>query len=170
MIRPILVFPDPRLREVAKPVAAVDAEMLELVEDMAETMYDAPGIGLAATQLGIPKRICVIDVAGEDEPSDLRVFINPEILERDGQQTLEEGCLSFPGVHEEIKRAARVKVRALGRDGQPFELQAEGLLGAAIQHEIDHLDGVLIIDKLNAAKRRLVSRRVARERAALEHA
>ena len=170
MIRPILVFPDPRLREVAKPVAEVDAEILELVEDMAETMYDAPGIGLAATQLGIAKRVCVIDVAGEDEPSDLRVFINPEILERDGQQTLEEGCLSFPGVHEEIKRAARVKARALGRDGEPFELEAEGLLAAAIQHEIDHLDGVLIIDKLNAVKRRLVSRKVARERAALEQA
>jgi peptide deformylase len=168
MIRPILVFPDSRLREVAKPVATVDAEVLQLVEDMAETMYDAPGIGLAATQLGIGKRVCVIDAAGEDEPSDLKVFINPEILERDGQQTMQEGCLSFPGVHEEIKRAARVKVRALGRDGRPFELEAEGLLGAAIQHEVDHLDGVLIIDKLNAVKRRLVSRKVARERAALE--
>jgi peptide deformylase len=168
MIRPILVFPDPRLREVAQPVATVDAEILELVEDMAETMYDAPGIGLAATQLGIAKRICVIDVAGEDEPSDLRVFINPEILERHGQQTLQEGCLSFPGVHEEIKRAARVKARALGRDGQPFAVEAEGLLAAAIQHEIDHLDGVLIIDKLDAVKRRLVSRKVARELAAAE--
>jgi peptide deformylase len=168
MIRPILLFPDPRLREVGKPVGRVDGSILELVDDMAETMYDAPGIGLAATQIGVAQRVCVIDVAGEDEPSDLKVFINPEILERDGQQTTEEGCLSFPGVHEEIKRAARVKVRALGRDGQSFELEADGLLAAAVQHEIDHLDGVLIIDKLNAVKRRLVSRKVARERAALE--
>jgi peptide deformylase len=164
MIRPILVFPDPRLREVAKPVAGVDGEIRSLVEDMAETMYDAPGVGLAATQLGIRQRIFVVDIAGEDEPSDLRVFINPEILERTGQQVMQEGCLSFPGVHEEIKRAAHVKVRALGLDGRPFELEAEGLMAVAIQHENDHLDGILMIDKLNAVKRRLVSRKVARER------
>jgi peptide deformylase len=106
MIRPILVFPDPRLREVAKPVTDVDDEVRGLVDDLAETMYDAPGLGLAATQLGIPWRVFVVDVAGEDEPSALRVFINPELLERAGQQALREGCLSFPGVGEEIKRAA----------------------------------------------------------------
>ncbi len=164
MIRPILVFPDPRLREVAKRVEAIDDEVRALVEDMAETMYDAPGFGLAATQLGIPRRVFVIDIAAEDEPSDLRVFINPELMDSGGQQTWREGCLSFPGVGEEIKRAAWVKVRALGADGQPFELEAEGLLAVAVQHENDHLDGVLMIDKLNAIKRRLVSRKVARAR------
>jgi peptide deformylase len=162
MIRPILVFPDPRLRQVAQPVTHIDHEVRELVEDLAETMYNAPGLGLAATQLGIPRRVFVVDVAGEDEPSDLRVFINPELLERAGQQTLREGCLSFPGVGEEIKRAAWVKVRTLGADGEPFELEAEGLLAVAIQHENDHLDGILMIDKLNAVRRRLVSRKVAR--------
>ena len=114
-IREILKYPDERLREVAKPVERVTDEIRQLVEDMAETMYDAPGVGLAATQIGVNKRIFVIDVAGDDEPSDLRVFINPEITELDGAQSWEEGCLSFPGVSEEIKRAERVKVRALAR-------------------------------------------------------
>jgi peptide deformylase len=159
----ILVYPDPRLREVAKPVAKVDDRVRKLVEDMAETMYDAPGVGLAATQVGVNLRIFVVDTAGEDEPSDLRVFINPEILETDGVQTWKEGCLSFPGISEEIKRAAHVKVRALGTDGKPFELEADGLLAVAVQHETDHLDGVLMIDKLNALKRRLVGRKMARQ-------
>jgi len=162
----ILLYPDPRLREVALPVRTVDDRVRKLVEDMAETMYDAPGVGLAATQVGVNERVVVIDVAGEDAPSDLRVFINPELLEADGVQTWKEGCLSFPGVSEEIKRAARVKVRALGVDGKPFELEAEGLLAVAIQHETDHLDGVLMIDKLSALKRRLIGRKMAREQSA----
>src|SRR5215207_5999846 len=152
-LREILEYPDPRLREVGEPVTAVTPEIQALVDDMAETMYDAPGCGLAATQLGIKLRIFVVDCAEEDQPSDLRVFINPEIIEKDGVVVWTEGCLSFPGVREEIKRAESVKVRALGRDGKPFELEADGLLAVAIQHETDHLDGVLMIDKLNALKK-----------------
>jgi peptide deformylase len=163
-LREILEYPDPRLREVAKPVADVTPEIQALVDDMAETMYAAPGCGLAATQLGIPHRIFVVDCAEEDEPSDLRVFINPEIVEKDGQVVWTEGCLSFPGVREEIKRAEKVKVRALGRDGKPFELEADGLLAVAIQHETDHLNGVLMIDKLNALKKRMMGRKLAQAR------
>jgi peptide deformylase len=163
-LREILEYPDPRLREVAKPVAAVTPEIQALVDDMAETMYAAPGCGLAATQLGIPHRIFVVDCAEEDEPSDLKVFINPEIIEKDGVVVWTEGCLSFPGVREEIKRAETVKVRALGRDGKPFELEADGLLAVAIQHETDHLDGVLMIDKLNALKKRMMGRKLAQAR------
>jgi peptide deformylase len=161
-LREILEYPDPRLREVAKPVARVDDEIRRLVEDMAETMYAAPGVGLAAPQLGIGLRIFVIDTATEDEPSDLRVFINPEIIEADGTQNWNEGCLSFPGVSEEIKRAERVKVRALGSDGKSFELEATGLLSVAIQHENDHLNGVLMIDKLSALKKRMMGRKLAK--------
>lgn len=160
-IRPILTYPDPRLREVAQPVERVDDAIRALVEDMAETMYAAPGVGLAANQIGVPLRIFVIDIAQEDEPSELRVFINPELLERDGTQLYREGCLSFPGVAEEVKRAATVKVRALNAQGEPFELEAEGLLAVAIQHENDHLDGVLMVDKFNALKRRMIGRRVS---------
>ena len=164
-IRTILHYPDPRLREKANPVEAVTPAILALIDDMAETMYAAPGVGLAATQIGEPHRIFLIDIAGEDEPSDLRVFINPEIVERVGDQTWEEGCLSFPGVTEEIKRADKVKVRALGRDGQPFELEADGLLAVAVQHENDHLDGVLMIDHLGLLKKRIVNRKMQKERA-----
>lgn len=164
-IREILEYPDPRLREPAKPVAAVTAEIQSLIDDMAETMYAAPGCGLAANQIGVDLRIFVVDCAGEDEPSDFRVFINPEILEKDGQVVWNEGCLSFPGVTEEIKRAERVKVRALGRDGKPFELETDGLLAVAIQHENDHLNGVLMIDKLNALKKRMMGRKLARAKA-----
>jgi len=159
---PILHYPDARLRQAAKPVGKITPEILELVENMAETMYDAPGCGLAANQVGVALRIFVIDTAAEDEPSDLRVFINPEILELDGVQTWEEGCLSFPGVTEEIKRAEHVKVRALDRAGVPFELEADGLLAVAIQHETDHLNGVLMIDKLSALKKRMMGRKLAK--------
>jgi peptide deformylase len=159
----ILKYPDPRLRQVAQPLAQVTDETRKLVEDMAETMYAASGCGLAATQVGVDLRIFVIDIAGEDEASDLRVFINPEIFETVGVQTWEEGCLSFPGATEEIRRADRVKVRALDQTGAPFELEATGLMAIAIQHENDHLNGVLMIDKLNALRRRLVSRKVNRQ-------
>ena len=161
-IREILEYPDPRLREVAKPVEKVDDSIRQLCEDMAETMYAAPGVGLAATQIGVGLRVFVIDIAGEDEPSELRVFINPEIIDADGTQTWNEGCLSFPGVSEEIKRAERVKVRALDANGKRFELEADGLLAVAIQHENDHLNGVLMIDKLNAIKRRMMGRKLAK--------
>jgi peptide deformylase len=162
MIREILEYPDARLREVAKPVAEVTPEIQALVDDMAETMYDAPGCGLAANQIGVDHRIFVVDCAGEDEPSQLLVFINPEIIEKDGVHTWEEGCLSFPGVTEEIKRAERVKVRALDRSGKSFELEADGLLAVAIQHETDHLNGVLMIDKLSALKKRMMGRKLAK--------
>lgn len=165
-LRQILEYPDPRLRDMAKPVVKVTREIQELVEDMAETMYAAPGVGLAAPQVGVSLRVFLIDVAGEDEPSDLRVFINPEVLATEGTQTWNEGCLSFPGVSEEIKRAERVRVRALDRDGKPFELEAEGLLAVAIQHENDHLNGVLMIDKVSALKKRMMSRKLAKRQTA----
>ncbi|MBK8257132.1 MAG: peptide deformylase [Polyangiaceae bacterium] len=160
MIRKILHYPDPRLRQKAEPVLEMTPEMKKLVDDMAETMYAAPGVGLAATQIGEPHRIFLVDVAGEDEPSDLRVFINPEIVERRGECVGPEGCLSFPGVTEDIKRAAEVRVRAQDRDGKSFELEAEGLLAVAIQHELDHLDGVLMVDHMGMLKRRIVQRKL----------
>jgi len=134
LIRPILFYPDKRLREPGKDVEVFDAELHQLIEDMAETMYAAPGVGLAAPQIGVSKRLFIVDVAtDDDEPSDLRVFINPEILATEGQTTFNEGCLSFPGVREDIDRAERVKVRALDQNGNPFELEADGLLAIAIQ-------------------------------------
>lgn len=169
MVLEILEYPDPRLREVAEPVEAVTDEIKKLVEDMAETMYDAPGCGLAAPQVGVGKRIFVIDTAGDDEPSDLRTFINPEIFELNGEQTWNEGCLSFPELSEEIDRAERVKVRALDANGKQFELEADGLLAVAIQHENDHLNGVLMIDKVSILKRKLMQRKMQkRSRAAAE--
>jgi peptide deformylase len=159
-VLPILTYPDPRLKLVAEPIAEVSDEIRTLVEDMAETMYAAPGVGLAANQVGILKRIFVIDIADEDDPSELLVFINPEIIELDGEQIFNEGCLSFPGAAEEIKRAATVKVRALNLEGASFELEADGLLAVAIQHENDHLNGVLMIDKVGTLKKRKISRQV----------
>ena len=164
-IRTILHYPDPRLREKAEPVAEVTPEIQKLVDDMAETMYAAPGCGLAATQMGVNKRVFVIDTATEDEPSRLTVFINPTIVAREGETTWEEGCLSFPKVHEEIKRAERVTVRATDRNGKEFELTADGLLGVAIQHESDHLDGVLMIDHMGALKKRMVQRKMQKRAA-----
>ena len=162
-IRTILHYPDKRLRVPGEPVTDFGGEFQTLVDDMAETMYAAPGVGLAATQIGELKRLFIVDVAtGEDEPSDLRVFVNPVILERDGEVIWEEGCLSFPGVHEEITRAERVKVRAQDRSGSFFEMEADGLLAVAIQHELDHLDGKLMIDKLGLLKRRMVHRQMAK--------
>ena len=161
-IRTILHYPDKRLRDKGQKVEAVTPELLTLIEDMAETMYAAPGVGLAATQIGEPHQIFVVDCAAEGEPSDFRVFINPEILERDGSTTYEEGCLSFPGAREEIERAARVRVKALDREGTEFTLEAEGLLAIAIQHEYDHLQGVLMIDRLGPLKKRLLHRKMVK--------
>lgn len=159
-IRTILHYPDKRLREHGKPIDKVTPEIKTLIDDMAETMYAAPGVGLAATQIGVALSLFVIDVAGDNEPSDLRVFINPEILERTGCLDWQEGCLSFPGVTEEVERAAKVRVRALDREGKPFELEAEGLLAIAVQHEFDHLQGVLMIDHLGPLKKRIVHRKM----------
>jgi peptide deformylase len=167
VIRPILFYPDKRLREPGKDVEQFDAELHRLIDDMAETMYAAPGVGLAAPQLGIPKRLFIVDVATEDDgPSDLRVFINPEIISAEGETIFNEGCLSFPGVREDIDRAERVTVRALDKDGKPFELEAEGLLAIAIQHENDHLNGELMIDHLSVLRRRLVHRAMSKRAAA----
>jgi peptide deformylase len=158
-IRPILHYPDKRLRNPGQPVVHFDAELRQLVDDMAETMYAAPGVGLAAPQIGVSQRVFIIDVAaGEEAPSELRVFINPEIVERVGEICYEEGCLSFPGVHEEIDRAERVRVRAQDVEGKSFELEADGLLAIAVQHENDHLDGKLMVDRLSLLRRRLVHR------------
>ena len=161
MIRPILVFPDPRLREVAKPVAAVDAEMLELVEDMAETMYDAPGIGLAATQVDVHKRIVVMDVS--EARDELRVFVNPEIIAAGGEAENEEGCLSVPGYYDKVTRAASIRVRALDAHGKGFELDAAGMLAVCIQHEMDHLVGKVFVDHLSQLKRARLAARLRKK-------
>lgn len=165
-ILPILTYPHPVLRQRAEPVEKVTPEVQQLVDDMAQTMYAAPGVGLAANQVGVPSRVFVIDIASDDEPSDLRVFINPEIISKDGSIDWNEGCLSFPGLNETIHRADHVVVRALDRSGTPFELEATGLLAVAIQHENDHLDGRLLIDHLGPVRRRLAQRKLAKQRGA----
>lgn len=146
----ILRYPDPRLHKVAAPVGQVDESVRRLVRDMAETMYAAPGIGLAATQVDVHKRVIVIDVS--DARDQLLALINPEIVARDGQQECEEGCLSVPGVYDIVKRAEKVKVRALNASGEPFELEAEGLLAVCIQHEMDHLEGKVFVEYLSRLK------------------
>jgi peptide deformylase len=158
---PILTFPNPRLRNRAKPVGAIDAKVRQLVDDMFETMYAAPGIGLAAIQVDVPLRIIVIDIS-EQHDSPL-CLINPEILEQTGDEQMEEGCLSVPGFYETVSRAERVRVRALDRDGQAFELDTDGLLAVCIQHEIDHLDGKLFVDYLSSLKRQRIRRRLEKE-------
>jgi len=149
----ILHDPDPRLRIPAKPVTVFDAALRKLVEDLFETMYDAPGVGLAATQVGIAQRIAVMDCAGKDEPPQKIVMVNPEISDAEDQQDMEEGCLSIPEYRDKVRRYNKLRLRALDADGKPFELVAEGLLAQAIQHEIDHLDGKLYIDLLSSLKR-----------------
>jgi peptide deformylase len=146
----ILRYPDPRLEKVAKPVERVDDAIRQLVRDMAETMYAAPGIGLAATQVDVHKRVIVLDAS--DARDRLLVLINPEIVTREGEQECEEGCLSVPGVYDVVKRAEKVKVRALDGAGQPFELVAEGLLAVCIQHEMDHLEGKVFVEYLSRLK------------------
>jgi peptide deformylase len=166
-VRTILEYPDKRLTYEAEPVAEVNDETRKLIDDMAETMYAAPGVGLAAPQIGVGLRVFVIDIAGENEPSQLRAYVNPEIIEKHGVIAWEEGCLSFPGIHVEIERAERVKVRALDAKGEVFELEADGLLAIAIQHEYDHLDGKLMTDRVSLLKRRMMDREM-RKRAAHE--
>lgn len=165
MLLPILEFPDPRLRRVAAPVAAFTPEIVNLIRDMAETMYAAPGIGLAATQVDVHKRIIVMDLSATRE--ELRVFVNPSILTREGEIQTEEGCLSVPGYYDDIRRAARVRVRAQDEQGEPFELEAEGLLAVCIQHEMDHLIGKVFVDHLSPLKRaRLAARARKKQRLA----
>jgi len=160
-LRTILHYPDPRLRRRAQPVGEVTDEIRQLVDDMAETMYAAPGIGLAAIQVDEAKRIVVIDVS--ESRDQLQVFINPEILDHDGEQTFEEGCLSVPGVFDEVTRPAYVKVRALDRDGASFELEARGLLATCIQHEIDHLDGKVFVDYLSRLKQTRIRKKLEKQ-------
>lgn len=162
MVRTILHYPDKRLREHGKKVEAITPEIVQLIDDMAETMYAAPGVGLAATQIGEALMLFIVDIADTDEPSDLKVFVNPEILHSEGEITWQEGCLSFPGIQEDIDRAAKVRVKAQDRDGKWFELEAEGLLAVAIQHEYDHLKGALMIDHMGPLKKRLTHRKMVK--------
>jgi peptide deformylase len=159
----ILEYPDPRLRTKAAPVERVDAELVQVIADMFETMYAAPGIGLAATQVDFHRRLVVVDVS-EDKSRPL-VFINPEIIERSGSLEVEEGCLSVPGVFDTpTARSEKVRVRALGRDGKPFELEADGLLAICIQHELDHLDGRLFVDYLSELKRTRIRKKLEKDK------
>ena len=153
-LRDILILPDKRLRQVSEPVKKVDAGIRELVEDMFETMYEAPGIGLAAIQVGMPKRVVTMDLAKKDDPKNPQVFINPEVVwTSEEKATYEEGCLSIPEYYGDVERPAQVKVKYLDFDGKPHELEASGLLATCLQHEIDHLNGVLFIDHLSKLKR-----------------
>lgn len=159
----ILEFPDPRLRTIAKPVAQVDERIRQLVDDMFETMYAAPGVGLAATQVNIHERVVVIDVS--EDQSQPMVFINPEVTVLD-QETLreyDEGCLSVPGFYETVKRPEKVRVDALDRDGQPFSLEPDGLLAVCIQHELDHLNGKLFVDYISPVKRQRIRKKLEKE-------
>lgn len=157
----VLHYPDSRLRKPALPVEAVDASIRTLVADMLETMYAAPGIGLAAIQVNVQKRVVVMDLSeNKNQP---QVFINPTVLERDGESEGEEGCLSVPGFYETVRRAEWVRVSALDLDGEPFELEARGLLAVCIQHEIDHLDGRLFVDYLSALKRDRIRKKLEKQ-------
>ena len=162
---PILEFPDPRLRTKAVPVEAsrvTEPEFQRLLDDMFETMYDAPGIGLAASQVDVHQRFMVIDVS--EERNEPRVFINPEIVEKAGEQIYQEGCLSVPGIFADVSRANEITVRFIGRDGQSQELSTDGLLAVCIQHEMDHLDGKLFVDYLSPLKREMVRKKLAKQR------
>src|SRR5579863_4842093 len=153
-LRDIIIIPDKRLRSVSKPVAGIDDEIRTLVADMFDTMYKAPGIGLAAIQVAVPARVVVMDLSKREENAQPRVFINPEITWRSDETSLyEEGCLSIPDIHEDVERPARVKVRYLDLDGKPWEAEADGLFATCIQHEVDHLNGVLFIDHISKLKR-----------------
>ncbi len=153
-LREIILLPDKRLRQVSDPVKTVDAEVRKLVADMFETMYEAPGVGLAAIQVGVPRRVVTVDTAKKDEPKQPQVFINPEIVWSSEEKcTYEEGCLSIPEYYEEVERPAQVKVKFTDLDGKAHEIEANGLLATVLQHEIDHLNGVLFIDHISKLKR-----------------
>lgn len=158
---PILRYPDPRLHTRAAPVLKVDDSIRKLVADMAETMYEAPGIGLAATQVNVHQRVVVIDVS--EDNSALLALINPEIISRSGEQVCEEGCLSVPGIYDKVTRAEQVRVRALNQKGETFELDAEGLLAVCIQHELDHLDGKVFVEYLSKLKQTRIKDKLAKK-------
>ena len=160
---PIRVFPDPVLTTPTTEVTEIDGALASLCDSMIETMYDAPGVGLAANQVGVSLQVAVIDVSSRDEKGPKRplvVLINPELLSQEGSVVAEEGCLSIPDFSENVKRAARVKVRALDREGKPFELEADGLMAKALQHEIDHLNGILFVDRLSPLKKSIFRRKI----------
>ncbi len=158
----ILEFPDPRLRKTASPISNVDDDHRTLIDNMFETMYAAPGIGLAATQVDIHERLLVADVsADQTEP---HALINPEIIEKDGVIVTAEGCLSVPGYYEEVQRAEHIRVRFLNRDGEQVEMEAKGMLAVCVQHEVDHLDGKLFVDYLSEAKRQQIRKRLVKDR------
>ncbi len=159
---PILHFPDPKLRTRAAPGEVVDDSIRTLIDNMFETMYEAPGIGLAATQVDVHKRVIVIDVS--EEKNQPLVLINPELIEKQGTEEMDEGCLSVPGIYEAVQRADQVKVRALNRDGVAFELEASGLLAVCIQHEMDHLEGKLFVDYLSSLKRQRIQKKLEKQR------
>ena len=158
----ILEFPDPRLRTIAKSVDVVDDGIRQLIDDMFETMYDAPGIGLAASQVDVHQRFMVIDIS--EEKNQPHVFINPELSDKAGEQVYQEGCLSVPGIFADVTRADEITVRFVDRQGQPQELRADGLLAVCIQHEMDHLDGKLFVDYLSPLKREMVRKKLAKQR------
>ncbi len=162
-LRDIIILPDKRLRLVSEPAKQIDPELRLLVDDMFDTMYEAPGIGLAAIQIGVPKRVIVLDLAKKDEPKEPRVIINPQLLWRSEERTIyEEGCLSIPEFYEEVERPAKVRVKYLDTTGAEQELEASGLLATCLQHEIDHLDGVLFIDHISKLKRDRVIKKFAK--------
>jgi peptide deformylase len=163
-VLPILHHPDPRLRKKTPPVQSFDQALQKLIDDMFETMYAAPGVGLAANQVGVNLRLAVMDCSEEhDQPM---VMINPEIVSSDDRQEMEEGCLSVPDIRDKIPRFNKLKLRALDRHGQPYELEAEGLMAQCVQHEIDHLDGKLYIDYLSSLKRERIKKKLAKAAAA----
>jgi peptide deformylase len=158
----ILEYPDPRLRKKAAPVLEVDDDVRRLADDMLETMYAAKGVGLAATQVDVHRRLLVLDVS--DERKQPLILINPVILKAEGREPVEEGCLSLPGIYDKLQRATHIRVGALGRNGEPFEMDADGLLAVCIQHEMDHLEGKLFVDYLSELKRQMIRRRLEKER------
>lgn len=157
----ILLYPDDRLRKIATPVESVDADLQRLLDDMFETMYDAPGIGLAASQVNVHRRVVVVDVS--EEKNQPLVLINPEILSQEGKLEGEEGCLSIPGVYDNVYRAETIKFKALDRDGNPYETEADGLLSVCVQHEVDHLNGKLFVDYLSFMKQRRIKKKILKQ-------
>ncbi|TAV87770.1 peptide deformylase [Rhizobium leguminosarum] len=156
-IKPLIILPDPVLRQLSKPIERVDSDLQRLADDMLETMYDAPGIGLAAIQIGVPRRMLVIDIAREGEEKQPQIFINPEIVKSSDERSVyEEGCLSIPDYYAEVERPAVVSVKYLDRNGKEQTVEADGLLATCLQHEIDHLNGVLFIDYISRLKREMV--------------
>ena len=169
MVRDVLIYPDPVLQQKAKQVARVDDSIRALIKDMAETMYAEDGVGLAAPQVGVLKRVLVVDTSPRQPGQKLIAFINPELVTAEGRTKYTEGCLSIPGESEEIERFAKVTVRALNEKGESFDLEAEGLLAIALQHEMDHLDGRLFVDRLSSLKRGLIRKRMLKYKSDRKH-